>query len=83
MSKMEIFAKAVNCFCKELHLRGLLDRLSKICFGGAIRFMNTKIKITYINYILKLHKVNYIKHIHILVFVKCALMVHSDQIEMC
>ena len=55
----------------------------KFAFGGAIRFMSTKIKITYVNYILKLHKVNYIKHIHILVFVKCALMVHSDQIEMC
>ena len=32
MSKMEFFATAVNCFPKELHLRGLFDRLPRICF---------------------------------------------------
>ena len=32
MSKMEFFATAVNCFRKELHLRGLFARLPKICF---------------------------------------------------
>ena len=32
ISKMELFAKDVNCFCKELHLRDLFDRLPEICF---------------------------------------------------
>ena len=76
MSKMEFFAKAFNCFCKELHLRGLLDRLP-------IDFMDTKTKTAYTNYIHKRHKLNYME-LRILVFVKCALMtIHSHQIEMC
>ena len=32
ISKIERFAKAVNCFRKELHIRDLFDRLPKICF---------------------------------------------------
>ena len=32
MSKLEVFfAKAANCFRKELHVRCLFDRLPKIC----------------------------------------------------
>ena len=32
ISKMELFAKDVNCFRKELHPRDLFDRLPEICF---------------------------------------------------
>ena len=71
---MDFFPKAVNCFWKEVHLRGLLDRLPKICLSLETHFMNTKTKTKYINYIHKLHKLNYIKLHLLLVFVKCALM---------
>ena len=49
ISKMEFFAKAANRFRKELDLRGLFDRLSKICFWLRNPIYETKSKTTYIN----------------------------------
>ena len=83
MSKIDFFAKTINCFSKRSILEVYWTDSPKFVSHWEIHLMNTKTKTTYINYIHKLHKLNYIKLHLLLVFVKCALMTtHSYQIEM-
>ena len=69
MSKMEFFTTAVKSSILEVYLTDF----PKFASDWEIQFMKLK---------LKLRKLNYINYKHKYVFAKCALMTHSDQIEM-